>query len=125
MGLNLIRAQTSNPKVLLGDHLRALNAVERTPSAAALDRERGPNGARLGQDFTRGQVRFVLSEPLRSLPRAEKWDAGMMETGNPLAGLSGAKRARTILEQWGIGGKGVVKDGPLYVQVAFLKNWCR
>jgi len=69
-----------------------LPSRDRTPSAAALGRERRPNGARLGQDFLRGQVRFVLSEPVRSPPRAEKWDAGTVETGNPLAGLSGLSR---------------------------------
>ncbi len=37
-----------------------------TPSAAALGRELGPNGARLGQDFTYGQVRLDLSESVRS-----------------------------------------------------------
>jgi hypothetical protein len=37
-----------------------------------------------------------------------RWNDGMVETGNPLvadaacgAGLSGAKRARRILEYWG------------------------
>ncbi len=71
---------------------RHVPSRDRTPSAAALDHERGSNGARLGQDFRWGQVRVVLSEPARSPPRAEKWDAGMMETGNPLAGLSGLPR---------------------------------
>ena len=33
---------------------------------AALGRELGPNGARLSQDFTYGEVRFVLTEPVRN-----------------------------------------------------------
>jgi hypothetical protein len=32
----------------------------------------GPNGTRLGQDFTYGQVRLDLSEPVRSPPKAER-----------------------------------------------------
>ena len=41
-------------------------ARDSTPSAAALGRELGPNGARPGQDFTYGQVRLDLSEPVCS-----------------------------------------------------------
>jgi hypothetical protein len=64
-----------NPNVAYLHRQKALNSRDSTSSAAALGRETrrraqveslGPNGARLGQDFTYGEVRLDLSEPVRS-----------------------------------------------------------
>ncbi len=53
------------PNVANPHRLKSPSSRYSTPSATALGRELGPNGARLGQDLTYGEVRFVLAEPVR------------------------------------------------------------
>jgi hypothetical protein len=55
-----------NPNAPEPNRQKPLRSRDSSPSEAALDRELGPNGARLGQDSTYGQVRLDLSEPMGS-----------------------------------------------------------
>ena len=85
MACNYYKAQDINSNLANPHRLKSLGSHYSTPSMAALGRKQfglerldvssstrltaerlGPNGARLGQDLTYGEVRFVLTEPVRS-----------------------------------------------------------